>query len=216
MTLPHRRGLVLADALPGAWARDVALVCAGAGLTVLGAQISIHVPPSPVPVTGQTLAVVIAGASLGWKRGAASQLLYLLLGLLLPVYADGAQGWDVIWGATGGYLVGFVVAAAMIGRLAELGADRRPAIAFAAFCAGQLAIFGIGVPWLQVSTGMAWSTAIHDGFTIFIVGGLIKALVAAAAVPAAWRGVRALQDSSGAAPATDTPELFTRTSRRPS
>jgi biotin transport system substrate-specific component len=183
---------VLADVVPRSWARDVVLVCAGALLTVIGAQIAIPVPPSPVPVTGQTLAVVIAGASLGWRRGAASQLLYVVLGLFLPVYADGGQGLEVIWGASGGYLVGFVVAAALIGRLAELGADRVPAVAFVAFCAGQLAVFGIGVPWLKVSTGMDWSTAIHDGFAIFIVGGLIKALLAAALLPAAWRGVRAL------------------------
>ena len=83
---------VLADALPGARARDAALVVAGALLTVLGAQISIHVPPSPVPITGQTLAVVLAGAALGARRGAASQGLYILLGFFLPVYADGAQG----------------------------------------------------------------------------------------------------------------------------
>jgi len=189
---PRRPETVLVDALPDTWARDVTLVLAGALLTVLGAQISIHVPPSPVPITGQTLAVVIAGAALGWRRGAASQLLYLVLGLFLPVYSDGASGFDVIWGATGGYLVGFVVAAALVGRLAELGADRRPLVAFAAFCAGQLAIFGIGVPWLQVSTGMAWGDAIHNGFTIFIVGGIIKALVGAAVIPSAWRLVARL------------------------
>jgi biotin transport system substrate-specific component len=187
---PSRPRTVLVDALPGTWARDVALVIAGALLTVLGAQIAIHVPPSPVPVTGQTLAVVIAGAALGWRRGAASQLLYVLLGLFLPVYSDGASGPDVIWGATGGYLVGFVIAAALIGRLAELGADRRPHIAFLAFCAGQLAIFGIGVPWLQVSTGMAWGDAIHNGFTIFIVGGIVKALAGATLMPSAWRAVK--------------------------
>jgi len=186
---PGGPSYVLVDAIPGTWARDVALVFAGALLTVLGAQISIHIPPSPVPVTGQTLAVVIAGAALGWRRGAASQLLYLVLGLFLPVYADGESGFDVIWGATGGYIVGFVIAAALIGRLAELGADRRPLVAFAAFCAGQLAIFGIGVPWLQVSTGMAWGDAIHNGFAIFIVGGIIKALVGAALMPSAWRVV---------------------------
>jgi biotin transport system substrate-specific component len=178
---------VLADALPGARTRDAILVLAGALLTVLGAQVAIHIPPSPVPVTGQTLAVVVAGAALGWKRGAASQLLYVCLGLMLPVYADGAQGWQVVWGATGGYLVGFVLAAALIGRLAELGAVNRPLVAFLSFCAGQLAIFGIGVPWLKVSTGMDWGTAIHGGFTIFIVGGIIKAVFAAGLVPAAWR-----------------------------
>jgi biotin transport system substrate-specific component len=191
-TTAPRPGVVLADMLPGALVRDVLLVVAGALLTVLGAQIAIHVPPSPVPITGQTLAVVVAGSALGMRRGAASQVLYVLLGLFLPVYADGASGPEVLWGATGGYLVGFVVAAALVGRLAELGADRRPLIAFAAFCAGQLAIFGIGVPWLKVSTGMDWSTAIHDGFTIFIVGGIVKALVAAAVVPGAWRAVRRL------------------------
>jgi biotin transport system substrate-specific component len=193
-TLAPAPRLVLADVIPGARARDVLLVLAGALLTVLGAQIAIHVPPSPVPVTGQTLAVVIAGSALGMRRGAASQLLYVLLGLVLPVYADGASGPDVLWGATGGYLVGFVVAAALVGRLAELGADRRPLIAFAAFCAGQLAIFGIGVPWLKVSTGMDWSTAIHDGFAIFIVGGIIKAIVAAGVVPGAWRAVRRIDE----------------------
>jgi biotin transport system substrate-specific component len=194
-TVSSRPAVVLADAIPGTWARDITLVLAGALLTVLGAQISIPVPPSPVPVTGQTLAVVIAGAALGWKRGAASQLLYLALGLFLPVYADGGQGFQVIWGATGGYIVGFVVAAALIGRLAELGADRKPHIAFLAFCAGQLAIFGIGVPWLQISTGMSWGDAIHNGFTLFIIGGIIKAIVAAVAVPAAWRAVRRLDDT---------------------
>jgi biotin transport system substrate-specific component len=186
----RRRPLVLADVLPASRVRDIALVCAGAALTVLGAQISIPIPPSPVPVTGQTLAVVIAGASLGMRRGAASQLLYVLLGLALPVYADGASGPDVIWGATGGYLIGFVLAAALIGRLAELGADRQVTVAFVAFCAGQLAVFGIGVPWLKVSADLSWGTAIHDGFAIFIVGGLIKAALAAGLVPAAWRAVR--------------------------
>ena len=121
-TLVLDRPVVLADAIP---VRDAVLVAGGAGLTVLGAQIAIHIPPSPVPVTGQTLAVVVAGAALGARRGAASQLLYVLLGLVLPVYSDGESGLDVIWGATGGYLVGFVVAAGLIGWVAERGYDRR-------------------------------------------------------------------------------------------
>jgi biotin transport system substrate-specific component len=188
--VPQSRPVVLADVLPGARVRDAALICLGALLTVIGAQIAIPVPPSPVPVTGQTLAVVIAGSALGARRGAASQALYLVLGLLLPVYADGGQGLDVVWGASGGYLVGFILAAGLIGWLAEHGADRRPALAFLAFCGGQLAVFGIGVPWLQVSTGMSWGDAIHDGFAIFIVGGIVKALVGAGLIPAAWRAVR--------------------------
>lgn len=187
-----RPAAVLADAIPGTWARDIALVFAGAMLTVLGAQISIPIPPSPVPVTGQTLAVVLAGAALGSRRGGASQLLYVLLGLFLPVYSDGASGIDVIWGATGGYLVGFVIAAYVIGRFAEMGADRKPHLAFLAFCAGQLIIFGIGVPWLKVATDQTWAWAIHNGFAIFIVGGIIKALIGAGVIPAAWRAVRKL------------------------
>jgi biotin transport system substrate-specific component len=163
------------------------LIGGGALLTVIGAQIAIAVPPSPVPITGQTLAVVLAGGALGARRGAASQLLYVLLGLFLPVYSDGDQGFDVIWGATGGYLVGFVVAAWIVGSLAERGADRRPLTAFAAFAGGQLSIFAIGVPWLKVATDMTWADAIHNGFTIFIVGGIVKALLAGAALPTAWR-----------------------------
>ena len=179
--------LVLADLLTPSRARNAALVFAGAMLTVLGAQVSIPVPPSPVPITGQTFAVVVAGAALGAKRGAGSQALYVLIGLFFPVYSDGKEGLDVLWGPTGGYLVGFIVAAWIIGRLAELGADRRPALAIVSFGLAQLAIFGIGVPWLKVSADMTWARAIHDGFTIFLVGGAIKAVCAGLALPAAWR-----------------------------
>jgi biotin transport system substrate-specific component len=181
------RPLVLADAIP---VRDVVLVAAGAGLTVLGAQVAIPIPPSPVPVTGQTLAVVVAGAALGARRGALSQLLYVLLGLLLPVYADGASGPEVIWGATGGYLVGFIAAAYAIGWLAERGRDRKVLTAFLSFVAGQAIVFGIGVPWLWLSTGMEWGDAVHGGFVIFIIGGLMKAALAGLITPAAWRYVR--------------------------
>lgn len=170
--------------------RDVALVLAGAALTAVCAQISIHVPPSPVPITGQTFAVVLAGASLGGLRGGASQLLYVLAGLVLPVYAGGTEGWSVVSGATGGYLVAFPIAAYAIGRLAEYGSDRHLVTAFAAYVVGQLIVFGIGVPWLKVSADLPWSTAIHEGFTIFIVGGLIKAAAAGVLTPLAWRAVR--------------------------
>lgn len=188
-----RRPSVLADVVPGARIRDLVLVAAGAALTALGAQISIHVPPSPVPITGQTFGVVVAGAALGSFRGGASQLLYVLAGLVLPVYAGGTHGWHVLSGPTGGYLVGFILAGYLIGRSAELGRDRRIPTAFPAYVVGQLAIFGIGVPWLKASTGLAWSTAIHEGFTIFIVGGLIKAAAAGVLTPSAWKAVRDYQ-----------------------
>jgi biotin transport system substrate-specific component len=187
---PLRPGLVLADALPWHRFRDVALIVCGALLTAMAAQITIHIPPSPVPITAQTLAVVIA------RRGASSQALYVLLGLALPVYADGAHGIEVLRGATGGYLVGFVLAAGAVGWLAERGADRRPLAAVATFALGQLIVFGIGVPWLQLSTGMPWGRAVHDGFAIFIVGGIVKAVAAGLVTPATWRLVRRVDRSS--------------------
>lgn len=185
-TFPDTR--VLADALPGDRLRDVLLVLAGAGLTTLGAQVSIHVPHSPVPITGQTLGVVLAGATLGARRGAASQLVYLLLGLFLPIYAGGTSGFSVLQSGNGGYIVGFVIAGGLTGWAAEHRADRRLLLAPLTFGLGQLAIFGIGVPWLKLATaGMSWNTAYHAGFTPFILGGVIKAAVAAAAMPTAWQ-----------------------------
>src|SRR4051812_284222 len=120
-----RRGTVLADAIPGARVRDAVLVLAGAGLTALLAQVAIPVPPSPVPVTGQTLAVALVGARRGARRGTAAMLLSAVLGLFLPVYAEGNSGWDVITGASGGYILGFIVATGVVGYLAERGADRK-------------------------------------------------------------------------------------------
>jgi biotin transport system substrate-specific component len=193
LALPAPRGAVLGDVIPGDRVRDVALVLAGACLTALGAQISIVTDASPVPITGQTLGVVIAGAALGSRRGMLSQLLYVVAGLFLPVYSDGASGLHVIWGATGGYLIGFIVAAWIVGRFAEGGADRRFGSATVAFALGQLSIFAIGVPWLKVSTGMDWPTAIHEGFTVFIIGGLIKAALAGVLAPAAWRLVKRIE-----------------------
>jgi biotin transport system substrate-specific component len=186
--LPRRA--VLADVLPGAVVRDVVLVVGGALLTALFAQISIDVPPSPVPITGQTLAVGLVGATLGMRRGMASLALYVLLGLVFPFYADGDSGWHVVWGASGGYLVGFVFAAGFVGWMAEHGADRSPLLAFATFVIGQLIIFVPGLIVLEISVGETWGWTIHNGFSIFIVGGLVKAAIGAAVMPSAWRLVR--------------------------
>src|SRR5919199_3510769 len=111
---------VLADLVPRVRARDAALVVAAAALTALCAQISFHLPGNPVPVTLQTFAVLLSGAALGANRGAAAMLLYVALGVVgVPVYAGGAHGTSIVFGATGGYLVGFMLAGWVVGRLAE-------------------------------------------------------------------------------------------------
>jgi biotin transport system substrate-specific component len=184
------RRAVLADVLPGARVRDAVLVVSGALLTALFAQISIKVPGSPVPITGQTLAVGLVGATLGMRRGMASLALYAVLGLFLPFYADGDSGWHVIWGASGGYIIGFIFAAGFIGWMAEHGADRNVWLAFLAFVGGQLLIFAFGLAGLKISVGESWGWTIHNGFTIFIFGGLVKAAIGAVALPSAWRLVR--------------------------
>jgi biotin transport system substrate-specific component len=189
----QHRGLVLADAIPGARVRDAALVVAGAGLTALLAQVAIPVPPSPVPVTGQTLAVGLVGATLGARRGTAAMLLYALLGLFLPVYSDGGSGLDVITGASGGYIIGFIFATGVVGYLAERGADRKVATAFVSFVAAQLIVFAFGLVGLKLAVGQDWSWTVHNGFTIFIVGGLIKAIVGAIVLPSAWQLVRRVE-----------------------
>ena len=188
VTALAHRPLVLADALPRTRVRDLPLVIAAALLTAGCAQISFPVPGSPVPVTGQTFAVMLTAAALGARRGAAGQALYVSLGLVgLPFYADGESGPDVVFGATGGYLVGFVIAGWLVGALAERRLDRRLPTALPVFAVGQLAIFGLGVPWLAVSANLSLVDALDKGFVPFIVGGVVKALAAAALLPAAWR-----------------------------
>ena len=184
-TADHRQP-VLADELPGSIARDVALVVAGALFTALLAQITVNVPGSPVPITGQTLAVGLVGATLGMTRGAASLALYAVLGLFLPFYADGASGWEVIWGASGGYIIGFIFAAGAIGWFAQHGGDRRLLSTFLGFIVAQLIIFAFGLAGLKLATGEDWGWVVHNGFTIFIVGGLVKAAIGAAVLPSAW------------------------------
>lgn len=185
------RTLVLADVIPGARVRDAVLVTGAALLTALLAQVAIPVAGSPVPITGQTLAVVLTAAALGPARGFAGQALYLLLGAVgLPFYSDAASGFDVVFGATGGYIVGFLPAAYLIGLAARQGQDRRITRALPLFALGQLVIFAIGVPWLAVVADLSPAQAIDAGFTPFIVGGLVKAAIAGVALPGAWWVVR--------------------------
>jgi biotin transport system substrate-specific component len=167
--------------------RSVLLVIAGALLIFLTARVSVVIPGNPVPYTLQNVGVLVAGGALGLRRGGLAALLYVALGVLgLPFFAEGRGGPSVIFAATGGYLVGFIVAAALVGRLAELGWDRRIGGAIGATLLGTIVIYLIGVPWLAVSTGMAPGEAIAAGLVPFLVADAAKLLAAAAVFPAAW------------------------------
>jgi biotin transport system substrate-specific component len=191
----HERGITLADFLVpirlsegiGVRVRHVALILAGALLIALAAQARVYLPGDPVPVTGQTFAVLLAGGALGFKRGAAAATLYLALGLVgLPVFADGSSGMRVVTGVTGGYLVGFILAAAIVGRLAELGWDRRLLGSVGAMLLGSAVVYAVGVPWLAVTAEQPAGWAIANGLTPFIAGDALKIALAAVAFPAAW------------------------------
>ncbi|RYZ42070.1 MAG: biotin transporter BioY [Myxococcaceae bacterium] len=165
----------------------------GAALfTALLAQVAIAVPGSPVPITGQTLAVVLTAAALGPGRGVAGQLAYLLLGAVgLPFYAKAASGWAPLVGPTGGFLVGFLPAAFLVGLAARHAYDRRPWTAVPLFVVGQLVILALGVAWLRVAASLDFATAFQKGFLPFVPGGLIKAAIAGLVMPLLWRLARA-------------------------
>ncbi|WP_037605195.1 biotin transporter BioY [Streptacidiphilus rugosus] len=184
-----RPGAVLADLLPAAdrgrtLVRDAALVLGGAAFTGLAAQLSVPVPGSPVPVTGQTLAALLVGTALGTRRGAASMGLYLLAGLAgLPWFAGGASG----TGVTIGYVVGFVLAGALVGALARRGADRSPLRTAGAMVLGNLAIYAVGVPWLAVAAHLPLAEAASLGLYPFLLGDALKVALATGLLPAAWK-----------------------------
>jgi biotin transport system substrate-specific component len=185
------RPLVLADLVPAVRARDAGLVALGVLFTALLAQVAVPVPGSPVPITGQTLAVVLTAASLGPLRGTAVQVVYILTALVgLPFYSDASGGFEVVFGATGGYVFGFIPAAFLIGLAARHGADRKLWKSLPLFIAGQAVIFAVGVPWLALSTGESLGWALENGFYPFILGGLVKAAVAAVVLGGAWRLTR--------------------------
>jgi biotin transport system substrate-specific component len=167
--------------------RHVGLIVAGALLIFLTARISVVLPGNPVPFTMQNFGILVVGGALGLRRGGVAALLYVLLGVVgLPFFAEGRGGLTVIWGATGGYLVGFIVAAALVGRLAELGWDRRLGGAIGATALGTIVIYAIGVPWLAAVVGLSAGDAIATGLVPFLLGDILKLLVAAVVFPAAW------------------------------
>jgi len=184
------RTLTLADAaLPRAGAaRDALLIVAASLVTALAAQIAVPLPWSPVPITGQTFAVLLSGAVLGARRGFLAQVLYLSQGALgLPVFAGGAAGVATLLGPTAGYLFAFPFAAAVTGALAERGWDRRFFTMAAAMLFGSAVIFALGLAWL--SRFVPGPGVLAAGLYPFVPGDLVKTALAALAFPTAWRWV---------------------------
>jgi biotin transport system substrate-specific component len=198
-----------------AWQRNLLLVVGGALLIVLGAYVSFEVPAIAlgdlyrvpvneyVPLTFQTFSVLFTGALLGLRRGVSATGLYLLLGIVgLPVFAldpqtgqhasgldtiATIQGGRLVLGTTGGYLVGFVLAAGIVGRLAELGWDRHLRGSVAAMFIGSVVIYAIGLPWLSIAAGLSVADTLLYGLYPFIPGDIVKLLLAAGLLPAGWR-----------------------------
>jgi biotin transport system substrate-specific component len=170
---------------------DVLLVLGGAGFVALAAQLEIHLGFTPVPITGQTFAVLLVGASLGAVRGTASLALYLLVGMIgAPVYSGGEGGVEWVTGATGGYLIGFVVAAGLTGYLAEQRWDRRFSSSVAAMLTGNVLIYLFGLPWLAAKIDTGFEGTLEAGLYPFVFGDLFKLYLAGALLPGAWRLVQ--------------------------
>jgi biotin transport system substrate-specific component len=218
---PFERGLTLGDFLvpirvgerAATWQRNALMVSVGTLLIVLGAWVSfsvpqfalgnVYVPANPyVPFSLQTFSVLFVGATLGFRRGVASTLLYLALGCIgLPVFAIDANGVHasgvdtiatiesgrLVLGATGGYLIGFVLASGVVGRLAELGWDRSFPGSVAMMLIGSAAIYLVGLPWLAIAVGLDVSKTLQFGLWPFVPGDIVKLLVAAATLPIGWR-----------------------------
>jgi biotin transport system substrate-specific component len=176
---------VLADYVSGTFLRDVALVVGAAGFVGILAQISYHIPGTPVPVTGQTLGVLLAGTALGWRRAMSAMALYAVAGVAgVPWFEGHAHGYPA---ATFRYIVAFVFCAGLCGFLAERGVDRTLLKSLPAMLAGEAVIYLIGVTWLKVDLHVSVSTAIAYGFTPFWVADAIKMGIAALMLPATWK-----------------------------
>ena len=180
--------------LPQTAVHDAIRVLLGATLIAACAQVRIPLPFTPVPLTGQTFAVLLMGALLGWRLGAISCGVYLLSGIAgLPVFSGGAAGWAVMTGVRGGYLIGFVVAAAVVGWFAERGWDRGKAFIIPLLL-GEVAIYAFGLPWLAFFVGI--DQAVPMGLAPFIPGDLLKMSAVALLMPSSWTALRYLRSSA--------------------
>ncbi|HEY4334040.1 MAG TPA: biotin transporter BioY [Ilumatobacteraceae bacterium] len=170
--------------------RIAILVIGFALLTAALAQFKITLSFTPVPITGQTLGVLLAGGALGWRAGAASQVAYWLMGLVLPFYSGGTHGWKIATGTNFGYFVGFVAAAALVGYLAQRKQDRNFVSCLSAMALASFMIYVCGAGWLAYDLSIPVATgstnAISLGVTPFLIGDVIKLALAGALLPAAW------------------------------
>ncbi|MFE6778847.1 biotin transporter BioY [Streptomyces sp. NPDC057702] len=189
-TTSARPGSVLADLLRAssdgrARARDAALVVGGAALTGVGAQIAVPVPGSPVPVTGQTFAALLVGASLGAGRGLLSLLVYALVGMAgMPWFAEGGSGAAA---PSFGYVIGMMLAATTVGALARRGGDRDMVRTVGTMAVGSAIIYAVGVPYLALAADISLSQAVAAGLTPFLLGDALKVALAMGLLPSAWK-----------------------------
>jgi len=188
---PIRSGAVLADLLPQAGSaarahlRDAVLVLGGAALTGLASQLSVPIPGTPVPVTGQTFAVLLVGTVLGARRGFAAMALYALAGVAgVPWFVGGTSG---AAGASFGYILGFAVAAPIVGALARRGGDRTPLRTAGVMALGDLSLYAIGVPYLALALHVGLGKALALGFVPFLIGDAVKIALAMGVLPTAWK-----------------------------
>ena len=182
------RRLVLADRiLPRHLVVDAVLVVLGAAL--VGGLAQLYVPLWPVPVTGQTLGVLLVGATLGTVRGGIAMVVYAAFGIIgVPWFSDASSGWGVVAGPTGGYIIGFIASAVLVGWFSEREWDRKLFKAIAIFLGGSAVVFAFGLPWLAFALGLNLEQTLEGGFYPFIIGGLIKAAIAGVLLPLAWFG----------------------------
>jgi biotin transport system substrate-specific component len=179
--------LVLADAFARTSARSVALVVGGAALVGVAAQVVVPLPGTPVPFTLQTFAVLLVGAALGRNRAIASMTLYAVAGAAgVAWFAGGSSGIPL---ASAGYILGFIIAAALVGSCAQRGGDRTVLRTTATMLAGTVVIYAFGVPVLMQATGMGLAAALSAGVVPFVIGDLLKVAAASALLPAAWKAV---------------------------
>ena len=190
MALASPAPRVLADYAARTALAQIVLVFSGAAFVGIAAQIAIPLPFTPVPLTLQTFAVLLAGAALGSLRGVAAMGLYALMGVVgVPWFAEGSSGFST---ASFGYILGFILAAFIVGRLAERGASTTSIQSAALMVIGNLAIYAVGVTWLKFAIDSSWATALSLGVVPFLIGDAIKIALAAGLLPLSWKGLEKL------------------------